>query len=307
MTEETEAPKHYRPLQSLVHHRKQNEVRRNFKFQHTDVMTVFPEKLSWLEFLPPVYDQMANGSCTANAYCGTLLALSLHPNPSRAFIYACLRLKESPNQLPIQDNGANLLDAEGHLLGVASEPLWPYVCNSKGILLSMGQVPSQEAYADAKNHIMPALLNITPNNHSQIVNVMKTNLCNGYLIDMAFLVYASMMTDQVTKSGVLPYPSALELQNDPEGGHEVYSYGFDDSKQAFLCQNSWGGSWGQQGRFEFPYSYCLGKNGNNEKLLDQILILPVSLKSKVVPVPPVNKVSEVILKLQDCIKELQSL
>ena len=37
------------------------------------------------------------------------------------------------------------------------------------------------------------------------------------------------------------------------GGHAVPIIGFDDNNQRFLCQNSWGASWGNAGFFYMPY------------------------------------------------------
>jgi hypothetical protein len=41
------------------------------------------------------------------------------------------------------------------------------------------------------------------------------------------------------------------------GGHAVTLIGYDDSKQAFLIQNSWGTEWGLNGKFWMPYSFAL--------------------------------------------------
>jgi C1A family cysteine protease len=38
------------------------------------------------------------------------------------------------------------------------------------------------------------------------------------------------------------------------GGHAVPIIGYNDNMQAFLCENSWGTSWGNNGFFYIPYS-----------------------------------------------------
>jgi hypothetical protein len=53
-----------------------------------------------------------------------------------------------------------------------------------------------------------------------------------------------------TKSGLLPPPTGTSI-----GGHGYEFIGYDDSRKAFLLQNSWGPTWGLSGRAWFPYSY----------------------------------------------------
>ena len=49
--------------------------------------------------------------------------------------------------------------------------------------------------------------------------------------------------------GVLPPPDQTA------GGHAYKFVGYDDSKGAFLMQNSWGSSWGLLGHAWMPYQY----------------------------------------------------
>ena len=43
------------------------------------------------------------------------------------------------------------------------------------------------------------------------------------------------------------------------GGHAVPIIGYDDTKKAFLIENSWGTSWGNNGFFYMPYSVFMSK------------------------------------------------
>jgi C1A family cysteine protease len=58
----------------------------------------------------------------------------------------------------------------------------------------------------------------------------------------------------VAKSGIVPQPKPNE---DLVGGHCVAAVGYDDWKQAFLCRNSWGESWGLSGYFWLPYTFLV--------------------------------------------------
>lgn len=49
--------------------------------------------------------------------------------------------------------------------------------------------------------------------------------------------------------GVLPAPDTVA------GGHAYTAVGWNDSRQAFRCQNSWSKSYGQNGRFWLPYRF----------------------------------------------------
>jgi hypothetical protein len=47
----------------------------------------------------------------------------------------------------------------------------------------------------------------------------------------------------------------LPPADQPAGGHAYKFVGFDDSRSAFLMQNSWGSAWGLLGHAWMPYSY----------------------------------------------------
>ncbi len=40
------------------------------------------------------------------------------------------------------------------------------------------------------------------------------------------------------------------------GGHAICIYGWDDSQNCWLCKNSWGYSWGENGTFRIAYNNC---------------------------------------------------
>jgi C1A family cysteine protease len=77
-------------------------------------------------------------------------------------------------------------------------------------------------------------------------------------IIFGFYVYSSFMTNSVANTGIVPLPniSSETLQ----GGHCMNIIGFDDSKQWFVCANSWGASWGNNGLCYLPYAYLLNSN-----------------------------------------------
>jgi len=66
------------------------------------------------------------------------------------------------------------------------------------------------------------------------------------------MVYESFETPAVARTGQVPMPAPGEV---PVGGHAVMAVGYDDKRQAYLCQNSWSTAWGEQGFFWMPYAY----------------------------------------------------
>jgi C1A family cysteine protease len=66
------------------------------------------------------------------------------------------------------------------------------------------------------------------------------------------MVYSSMESEEVSKSGRVPMPQPNE---ECLGGHAVLMVGFDDKKKTVLVRNSWGDKWGMGGYFTLPYDY----------------------------------------------------
>jgi C1A family cysteine protease len=76
---------------------------------------------------------------------------------------------------------------------------------------------------------------------------MKTYLAGSGALIACFSVYESFFD---YSSGVYR-PSGNYV-----GGHCISVIGYDDSIQAWLCKNSWGASWGENGYFWIAYGVC---------------------------------------------------
>jgi C1A family cysteine protease len=200
---------------------------------------------------PPVYDQGALGSCTANAIAGALQFDEMKQAeadafaPSRLFIYYNERVIEGTVD---EDSGAMLRDGIKSVSkqGAPHEALWPYK------VTTFRDKPGAAAYKDAARH-QALLYQRVPRTLDQ----MKGCLADGYPFVFGFSVYESFESAAVARSGVVPLPSPRESLL---GGHAVLAVGYDDASARFVLRNSWGGAWGQAGYGTIPYEYLLNAN-----------------------------------------------
>lgn len=80
------------------------------------------------------------------------------------------------------------------------------------------------------------------------IDDMKAYLSTHGPLIACFTVYSDFYR---YKNGVYRH-----IHGDPEGGHCVCCVGYDDTKQAWLCKNSWGSKWGMSGYFWIGYGQC---------------------------------------------------
>lgn len=204
--------------------------------------------------LPPVYDQGELGSCTANAIAfayqfeelkqstSTSTSTSTQMTPSRLFIYYNERDMEGTTET---DSGAQIRDGmkSVHKQGVCSEDLWPYDTSK------YTEKPPEKCYLQASEHQA-----LTYNRVLQTENLIQTALANDLPVVFGFIVFTSFESIEVAKTGFVSIPT----ENDkPLGGHAVAIVGYDIETQYFICRNSWGDDWGDEGYFYMPYEYVL--------------------------------------------------
>lgn len=209
-----------------------------------------PAKVDLRSGCPPVVDQGNLGSCTANAIAVMIGFLTKKEKKtffpvSRLFIYYQERSMEGTIRY---DSGAYIRDGltSVNRQGCPHESLWPYVINK------FTTRPTPATYTDGLLHRVSQYQKIDNTN----IAAMKSCLASGNTMVGGFSVYASFESDYVARTGMVPYPA---LSEQLLGGHAVMICGYDDSIQRFICQNSWGTSWGDHGFFYMPYAYfCNG-------------------------------------------------
>jgi C1A family cysteine protease len=197
---------------------------------------------------PPVYNQGALGSCTAQAIAGAMQVDQAKQaehepfTPSRLFIYYNERAIEGTVD---EDAGAMLRDGIKSVAkqGAPHEQLWPYV------IPRFRTRPPAAAYRDGGGH-QALLYQRVP----RLLDQMLGCLADGFPFVFGFSVYESFESRAVAASGDVPMPRAREALL---GGHAVLAVGYDEASRRFLVRNSWGGGWGQRGYGTIPYDYLL--------------------------------------------------
>jgi C1A family cysteine protease len=209
-------------------------------------LAALPAKLSLRPQCPPVLDQGALGSCTANAIASAhrfdqMTEAAAAPfAPSRLFIYYNERVIEHSVS---EDSGAMIRDGIKSIArqGVCAEKSWPYV------ITKFARKPPATCYKAALDHQALSYQRLV-----QSLTQMKGCLASGYPFVFGFSVYESFETPDVARTGTVPLPSQNERLL---GGHAVLAVGYDDRRQRFLAMNSWGTRWGDGGFFTIPYAY----------------------------------------------------
>jgi len=213
-------------------------------------LAALPPRADLRRRCPPVYNQGALGSCTANAIAAAVEFERMKQKlsvfvPSRLFIYYNERVIEHTVR---SDSGAQLRDGIKSVasVGACREPEWPYN------IAKFANKPPQRAYRDAGLDRAVSYQTII-----QDLSQMKGCLASGYPFVFGFTVYESFESPQVARSGVLDMPGPQERAI---GGHAVLAVGYDDHARRFLVRNSWGSGWGQHGYFTMPYDYLANAN-----------------------------------------------
>jgi len=197
---------------------------------------------------PPVYDQGNLGSCVEN---GVTFAYQYDEmkqknedifTPSRLYVYYNVRDKMGTID---EDSGSSVRDGVKSVnkLGVCNETKWPYDTSK------FTNKPSEECYEEGK-----LAHTLSYKRVEQSLEQLQLALTNNYPVVFGFKVYESFESEEVAKTGIMPYPKSDEKVL---GGHCVALVGFNNETKRFKVRNSWGSKWGDKGYFYMPYDFAL--------------------------------------------------
>lgn len=203
--------------------------------------------------LPDIWDQGQIGSCTAHgsgaAYSFDLAKQGVEKNftPSRLFVYYNAREIEGTT---LEDSGATITDAIKSLnrYGCPIEDDWLYDVSKFAVR------PPSKAYSDGVLREAVKYAQVAPT-----ITEMKACLTTGTPIVIGFSVYDSFESQAVADTGDVPLPSTSEQLL---GGHCVLVVGYTvrNGKNVWICRNSWGTGWGDNGYFYMPEAYLTNRN-----------------------------------------------
>ena len=194
--------------------------------------------------MPPVYAQLALGSCVSNGVGAAIeynFHIMNHPDfmPSRLFIYFNGRVVEHTVK---SDSGLQIRDGIKVVAkyGVCPESMWGYD------IKKFTSKPLDMCYAAAAKDVVTRYKRLTS------LTQYKDAIASGYPVIFGFSVYESFESDAVAKTGIVPMPKPGEQLM---GGHCVLAVGYNDHTQRVIVRNSWGNSCGIKGYCEMPYEY----------------------------------------------------
>lgn len=139
------------------------------------------------------------------------------------------------------DSGAMIRDGIKSVatIGVCDEIVWPYSKNLR-------TKPDVKSYRNAKRRHHQTL---EYQRVDRDLNQFRHALTNRNPVVIGFSVYQNFYD-----SGRAPFFTAFP-QGSQVGGHAVLVVGYDDTRNCFICRNSWGEGWGNKGYFYLPYEF----------------------------------------------------
>jgi C1A family cysteine protease len=207
-----------------------------------------PLKLK-IENLGNILDQENYGSCVANAFAFNINGQTKKTlTISRMYLYDFCRILDYTSL--DQDYGTTLRTACSVIkkYGAVKENSYQY--NEKNFYnLPSLSVLKQANYFKKFQYLFINQDLVTIKNY---LNTYKNPIIFG------FLVYSSFY--DVNSSGIVSLPNTST--ETLEGGHAMCIVGYNNSLNSgsFICANSWGKYWGDNGYCYIPYNYLLDPN-----------------------------------------------
>lgn len=220
--------------------KRQKYDKRDFLFLKLKTTVVLPPSIDMRNLMPPIYDQLELGSCSANS--STAYDVFLYDNKtelSRLFEYYMVRKIEGTVN---EDSGATNRDNVRSIKknGICEENLMPYDITKFTIPPTKAAIVNAKQYTTSSYEALSDLSDIK----------QALSLSKPVIIGMD--VFESFEGSEIAKTGKMPMPLVTE---ENLGGHSVLVVGYVDEGSYLIVRNSWGSDWGDKGYFYMPYKY----------------------------------------------------
>jgi hypothetical protein len=98
---------------------------------------------------------------------------------------------------------------------------------------------------------------------SQTVASIKLELQNKHFIIFGIFLYESFFTKEVASNGLVPVPNTVTEKQ--QGGHCMHIVGWLTLNNTlyFICRNSWGKGWGNNGDANPRWPFNFVNDGSN--------------------------------------------
>jgi C1A family cysteine protease len=192
-------------------------------------------------FITAIRDQGSCGSCVAFGVCaameGTYRVAKQDPNLALDLSEAHLFYCHGRAQGRTCDNGwiPDQALANCKSTGIVDEACYPYT-------------PGDQNCTGRCSDWQQRLYKVTGFHLETSLPAMKTWLSTKGPLTACFIVYDDF---RYYGSGIYRHTSGVE-----RGGHCVTIVGYDDNAKCWICKNSWGAGWGENGFFKIGYGEC---------------------------------------------------
>lgn len=220
--------------------------------RHIDVLlsakTPLASRPKLEDFLPSPYNQGNTDSCVGNAGSGAIFTRqgaqgATNPTkPSVLWLYSIARATHDAEEV---DDGTHIrgMFAAMKVLGITPDAAMPFVPRN------VNQRPTWKAIRAAYDQRwLTGYYKIWDGGDDRISRIKAA-------IDLGFPVIYGLQIDKEW----FDYSGGILSKNvESVGGHATFLYDYNDADNCFLGQNSWGHSWGEEGRYRIQQNLVAG-------------------------------------------------